>query len=101
MKNLDSRIKALQEQLNSVDCAPARGYRRNITVYSLVSYVNNITGCYISKNLQMVELFIARARAHMDDFPASEQWSSYYRMVDEYLFAMEEWLNEIGLSQEK
>ncbi len=97
MEDSDTRIRELQKQLNSVDCAPARGYRRNVTVYALVSYVNNITGCYISQNYLPVELFISRARTHMEDFPASEQWSTYYKMVEEYLLVMEERLKEVGI----
>lgn len=90
-------ISSLQVLLNSKEFAPSRGYRRNVTVYTLVCYVNNITGCYISRNEEPIPIFIGRARDHMRDFPADEEWDRYYDLVSKYLDQIESHLNNYGI----
>lgn len=82
-------ISSIQASLNSKEFAPSRGYRRDVRVYSLVCFVNNITGCYLSKNEEPIPVFIERAREHMREFPAGEEWERYYELVSEYLNELE------------
>ena len=84
-------------KLNSKEHAPARGYRRNVTVYKLVCYVNNIIGCYLSHNDHPITVFIGRAKQFMHDNPAEEQWLEYYEMVNQYLNSLEGHLVENGI----
>ena len=90
-------ISNFQTVLNSVENAPSRGYRRNVTVYTLVCYVNNITGCYLSKNSEPIPVFIGRARGHMQDYPPGEVWGNYYELVTKYLNMVESHLESYGI----
>ena len=90
-------IRDIQVLLNSKEFAPARGYRRNVTVYTLVCYVNNITGCYISKNEEPIPVFIGRAREHMKKFPAGAEWDEYYGLVSRYLNEVKAHLEKYGI----
>ena len=85
----------MQLRLNSKEFAPARGFRRDVTVYSLVCYLNNITGCYLSKNAEPISIFIGRARSHMEDHPAGDDWGIYYKMAADYLSLVESHLQDI------
>jgi hypothetical protein len=66
-------------------------------VYTLVCYVNNITGCYLSKNEEPIPIFIGRAREHMKEFPAGEEWKKYYELVSIYLSQVESHLESFGI----
>lgn len=90
-------IDELQKKLNSQEFVPARGYRRNVTIYSLVSYINNITGCYLSENSKPIVVFIDRARNHMTEYPPTEEWREYYEMARSYLDMVENHLRENGI----
>jgi hypothetical protein len=85
---LSEEIEEFQKKLNSKEYAPRRGYRRNVVVYTLLCYVNNITACYISKNEEPISIFIGRARKHMQKFPP-EEWKEYYDLVEGYCNALE------------
>lgn len=84
-----SLIAELQDKLNSKEFAPRRGYRRDVHVYELVSYVNNITGCYLSRNADPIPVFIERARGYMEDNQATNDLLAYYDLVSKYLSAVE------------
>lgn len=62
-----SDLEKIQKIINSKDLCPRYGYRRNAAVYELVCYVNNITGCYLSNNLDPIKIFIRRAKEYMED----------------------------------
>lgn len=84
-----SRIRQFQVCLNSPDIAPKRTYRRDNRNYGLVSYVNNITGLFLSSNYEVIPIFVARAAEHMAEFPASTPVSTrYYELVSSYLTQM-------------
>lgn len=91
------KVRNIQALLNSKKIAPSRGYRRNVSVYSLVCYVNNITGCYLSRNEEPIPIFIGRARQHMVDFPAGNEWEGYYELVSSYLDLLESHLKRHGI----
>lgn len=83
--------------LNAPKNVPPRGFRRNVTVYSLVCYVNNIIGCYLGHNVEPIPLFIRRGKEHMLQYPPSEDLRPYYGLVSEYFEAMERHLQEHGV----
>ena len=74
-------INAWHKKLNSKEHSPRRGYRRNVRVYILVCYVNNIIGCFLSHNEGPIPVFLGRARKHMTDFPDSGEWHEHYKMA--------------------
>jgi hypothetical protein len=59
-------IKKFHECLNSPRLVPEQCYRRNHTTYPLVSYINQITGLYLSKNYHAIPIFIKRAHDALD-----------------------------------
>lgn len=87
-----TELERVQRELNSEARAPRRGYRRDVAVYELVCYVNNITGCYLSKNLKPIRVFIARARDYMMHNARDEEDRDYFAQVQNYLNLMEEYL---------
>jgi hypothetical protein len=82
----------IMKLINAPEVVPPKCYRRNSIAYPLICYVNNITGCYISKNFDAIPIFIERARLHMDgkftDFVGEE----YCNLVARYLDQMENYL---------
>ena len=88
---MDKRIFELQEKLNDKEYIPRMAYRRNSTVYTLVCYVNNITGCYISSNYSPILVFIERGRLYMEE-NKREELEIYYQLVKEYFEVLEETL---------
>lgn len=88
-------IALLQKELNAPENIPPCGFRRNVAVYQLVGYVNNITGCYISENMQPIPVFIERARDFIADNPADEN-TGYYDLVLKYLEAVESYLSDFS-----
>jgi len=98
MKLFESQeIDEWHRKLNSKDYAPKGCYRRNVRVYNLVCYVNNIIGCYLACHEEPIIHFIRRSRKHMNDFPANEELIEYYRMVKEYLRVVESHLKNNGI----
>jgi hypothetical protein len=91
-----SKITAMHEGLNSKAIAPSKGYRRNVVVYELLCYVNNIIACYVSKNEEPIPVFIGRARDYLSHAQPSEAWGNYYAYVAKYLNEMEAHLIENG-----
>jgi len=90
-------INDWHKKLNSKEHSPRRGYRRNVRVYTLVCYVNNIVGCFLSHNEGPIPVFIGRARKHMVDFPDNGEWHEYYKIVTNYLNTVETHLLEHGI----
>jgi len=92
---LSEEIEGFQKKLNSKEHAPKGGYRRNVVVYTLLCYVNNITACYVSENEEPISIFIGRARKHMQKFPSDER-KEYYDLVEGYCNALEAHLKAHG-----
>ncbi len=87
-----SVLKAFHIVLNSPDLVPEQCYRMSKTHYSLVSYINNMVGLFLSKNYDVIPVFIGRADKHMADFPATPGASAYYDVVSKYLAQMAHFL---------
>lgn len=94
------KIDGMHEQLNSKSFAPSRGFRRNVAVYELVCYINNIVACYVSKNIEPIPVFIARAKRYIANAKHSEEWQTYYEYVSLYLNEVENHLVENGINVE-
>lgn len=88
-----SELERIQKSLNTKDLCPRKGYRRDVSVYELVCYVNNITGCYLSGNLEPIRIFISRARTYMEDNAEDEINRNYFDLVRKYLNLMEEYID--------
>ena len=76
---------------------PPKAHRRNVLIYELVSYVNHITGCYLSNDFKAIEIYIERSRIFIENNVATEESSKYYELVDKYFSELEEWMNESNL----
>lgn len=85
---MDKRIFELQQRLNNKENIPPMAYRRNSPVYTLVCYVNNITGCYISSNYSPILVFIERSRLYMEE-NQKEELEMYYQLLNEYFDLLE------------
>jgi hypothetical protein len=83
-----SVVKAFHAVLNSPGLVPEQCYRRNKVSYALVCYVNNIIGLFLSKNYEVIPVFIARAAKHMAENPPSPGSKAYYAVTKSYLAQM-------------
>jgi hypothetical protein len=83
-----SVVKAFHAVVNSPGLVPEQCYRRNKVSYVLVCYVNNIIGLFLSKNYEVIPVFIARAATHMAENPPSLGSEAYYTVVEKYLAQM-------------
>ena len=90
-------IESIQGMLNSEESVPCMGFRRNVAVYELVCYVNNITGCYLSKNSQPIPIFIGRCRTYFERCPPKAEEIGYFQLVNKYIDLMEKHLKENGV----
>jgi len=90
--NKSTEIQSFFDKLNAKDKTPKNAYRRNAPIYSLICYVNNITGCYLSDNLDPIPVFIERSRLHMDDIYPDDESQEYYLLVSEYLDFIEKYV---------
>ncbi|WNO10073.1 hypothetical protein [Teredinibacter sp. KSP-S5-2] len=97
---MEEELLDLQRRLNSAEYVAEEIYRRNEINYPLVCYINNITGCYISGNYEVIVLFIGRARKHMKESREKLRESGYYSLVEEYLSIMERYLKSKGIEPE-
>jgi len=88
-------------KLNSEECEAPRGYRRDVVVYELVCYVNNIIGCYLGRNIKPILRFIERSRLYMERVPPKENLEKYYTMVDNYLTDLEHHLKSNGVNLDR
>ena len=89
-----SDLERMQKALNSKELSPKKGYRRDVAIYELVCYVNNITGCYLSGNLEPIRVFLSRARIYISENREDSINGGYFDLVERYLKLMEEYLNK-------
>jgi hypothetical protein len=84
-KNARSVIEEFQRLLNAPHLLPDQTLRRNAVHYALVSYLNNITGLYLSGNYASIPVFVARAFEHMSQRPPEALYRPYFALADAYL----------------
>ena len=87
-REVRSVVKAFHAVLNSPSLVPEQCYRRNKVSYLLVCYVNNIIGLFLSKNYEVIPVFIARAATHMAENPPSLGSEACYTVAERYLAQM-------------
>ena len=83
-----AKLKLFHSHLNHPEVIPEQVYRRNSSGYPLVSYLNNICGLYLSKNYEVIPIFINRAHQHMEEHPASANSKAYYELAGAYIRQM-------------
>lgn len=83
-----AKLKSFHSHLNHPEVVPEQVYRRNSSGYPLVSYLNNICGLYLSKNYEVIPVFISRAHQHMQEHPASANSKAYYELASIYIRQM-------------
>jgi hypothetical protein len=84
-------IEQLHQHLNRSDILPDEYYRRNHVHYTLVCYINNIIGLYLSSNFGAIPVFIQRAHRHLEHIRVDEKQLSsdpYLELVEKYLSQM-------------
>lgn len=87
-KESRSVIKQFHSCLNNSEVVPEQAYRRNSGSYPLVCHINNIVGLFLSKNYEVIPIFVARAAEHMTTYPPSAASSAYYELANCYLLQM-------------
>lgn len=55
-------------------------------------------GLYLSKNYDVIPVFIGRAAQHMSDFPASSDSTPYYELASRYLEFVAGYMVSQGIS---
>lgn len=81
-------IKQYHTYLNSSDVLPEQWARPSAGHFFLVSYVNTIIGLFISKNYEVIPLFIMRAFRFLQEVPESPVSEHYCILVRQYLYQM-------------
>jgi len=80
-----AKLKQFHTILNSPSIVPEQAYRMSANLYPLVCYINNIIGLYLSKNYEVIPLFINRALKHINTHPAQPAGIAYHDTVTLYL----------------
>lgn len=83
-----AKLTRLHQVLNASEIVPDQAYRMSSSSYPLVSYVNHIIALYLSKNYDVIPLFISRAHAFMQQHPQKPNTTAYYEWVEIYLRQM-------------
>jgi hypothetical protein len=87
-------IKRFYECLNSPRLVPEQCYRPNHATYTLVNYVNQITGLFLSKNYSVIPIFINRAFKRLNEIRDDLVSEPYRQIVLSYLNHMAYFINE-------
>jgi hypothetical protein len=80
-----AKLKRFHALLNDPSLVPEQAYRRNMAIYPLVCYINNIIGLFLSKNYEVIPIFVGRALRHIEEYPSSPTSAPYYQLVSQYL----------------
>jgi hypothetical protein len=89
-----SIIQAFHVLLNQPDLVPRHCYRRNKVSYTLVSYLNNTVGLFLSDNYESIPTFISRAAKHMQEFAPQQCDEQYYDLAFKYISHLTSYLTE-------
>ena len=80
-----AKLKLFHVLLNSPNIVPEQAYRMSANLYPLVCYINNIIGLYLSKNYEVIPLFISCALSHINNHPAQPAGIAYQTTAMLYL----------------
>ena len=95
MNETSALLTEMQALLNKEINLPAKAFRRNHRSYELVSYANNITGCYLSKNYKSIPILLGRALSHIELYGKEDE--SYSELVSKYCHTMKKHLEIMGV----
>lgn len=86
---LKKKVEAWHQRLNADGEFPAYWYRRNTVEYELICHINNIIGCYLAHNYEVIPSFIQRCRRFLNRYTIKEEDIRYFEHVSEYLVDLE------------
>jgi hypothetical protein len=78
-------IKRFQAHINSPRLVPDQCYRMASKTFSLVCYVNQVTGLYLSKNYAVIPIFLRRAHEQLVMVHSERVSEPYRQLVLQYL----------------
>ena len=78
-------IKKFQEHINSPRLVPEQCYRMASSTFMLVCYVNQITGLFLSKNYNVIPIFLMRAHKELITGQNERVSEPYRNLVMQYL----------------
>lgn len=84
-KGARQEIRRYQEHINSPRLCPEQCYRMASPTYALVSYVNQVTGLFLSKNYDVIPIFLQRAHAALLEVKGERVSEPYRHLVGQYL----------------
>ncbi|SFZ74752.1 hypothetical protein [Chitinimonas taiwanensis] len=87
-KDERAKLKQFHAILNDTEVVPEQAYRMATTMFPLICFVNNIVALYLSKNYEVIPIFISRAHRHMVERPAPPNAVAYYALLAKYLRQM-------------
>lgn len=93
-KSARKELEKFHSLLNNDAMIPAQCYRMSHTHYSMVCYTNQVVALYLSKNYQMIPLFIERSYKQMERFEGQPNTEGYRSLVLNYFSQMAFYLKE-------
>ncbi len=100
-KAAKKEIEKFHVLLNHDAMIPGQCYRMSHTYYSMVCYTNQVVALFISKNFQMIPLFIGRAYAQLERFEGEPNTEGYRKLVLDYLSQMSFYLTRFATLDEE
>jgi|GEM_PF-1473246 len=92
MKEISNNILLIQKELNKIENIPKMAYRRDSKVYSLVCYVNNITGCFLSDNYMPIKIFSERINDYIEE-NKNKEMENYYKLIKQYILLINKFID--------
>ena len=83
-----AKLKQFHVLLNNAEIVPEQAYRMATSMFPLMCFANNIVALYLSKNYEVIPIFISRAHQHMIERPAPPSATAYYKLLARYLRQM-------------
>ena len=91
-------LDSWHKEMNAEENIPHRGFRRNVVIYELVCYVNNIIACYLSENVTPIPIFIERSHIFIKEQSKNyTDCEKYLNKVNLYLKVLENHLKNNGI----
>lgn len=84
-KSVRKEIEKFHVLLNHEAMIPAQCYRMSDNLYSLVCFTNQIVALFISKNYQMIPIFIGRVLTQLQKVESQPGVMGYRNLVYDYL----------------
>ena len=95
-KSARKEIEKFHLLLNHQAMIPAQCYRMSDNLYSLVCFTNQIVALFISKNYQMIPIFIERVLKQLQRVESQPDVMGYRHLVYDYLCQVSYYLAQFG-----